>query len=420
MMRLARFLIFSLLLTGGAAAQISESNFATYLEDLYQNRNSRITDRMISEFNDYFYSFHNGANADRMMFLLGRIYMEEEMYREAFVTFLKIKYLYPQTRYLVDVTGNMNQIVLTKAERLFEDHQSEIIGHITAPLSEGDYQRSYFACLSYLHQLNLEDLNIALLKEIRLYLSYYPDNAIKAEDLIFWSGNIYESIDEWYEALVQYRKLMNLFPSSVFIPNALYRIAWIHYKETDQYELARDTFIKLVTDYSQLELAGDAQFYLAELFQNEIENETEAIANYRLLVETYPQNAHAVEALKRVAEMLEDQKNFEEAIAGYYQIFELYPDDEFAPEALMEIERLYRKELDNYEKSAETLKLYAERYPKLENAAENLYDAAEMVEEELNNKQGAIDLYHQVINNFPNSKYAEKARDQIEDLTAEQ
>ena len=97
----------------------------------------------------------------------------------------------------------------------------------------------------------------------------------------------------------------------------------------------------------------------------------------------------------------------------------MYPQDEFATEALLEIKYLYIRRLENYLKAVETLKFFAKQYKDHEDAAEYLYDAAEIYYDDLNNKQAAIDTYHQVINEFPESKYAEWAKDKIESLSEE-
>ena len=94
-----------------------------------------------------------------------------------------------------------------------------------------------------------------------------------------------------------------------------------------------------------------------------LENPEEAVANYRVLVETYPDNKFAVEALKRVAEIMDDKERYEESVASYHQIFELYPKNDFAPEALLEIEQIYRKRMNNYEKEKKKSQLYFSRLP---------------------------------------------------------
>ncbi len=154
--------------------------------------------------------------------------------------------------------------------------------------------------------------------------------------------------------------------------------------------------------------------------KEELDNVDEAVSNYRLLVDTYPDNPNAVLSLRHVAEIKEDQDNYEEAIACYYQIYESYPNNFFTPKGLIEIERLYRKKMKNYEKAIEVSKIYADQYSDQEDAAEVLYDAAELYRDELQNKQAAIDTYHEVTNKFPGSKYAKKAKDRIDDLSVEE
>ena len=121
------------------------------------------------------------------------------------------------------------------------------------------------------------------------------------------------------------------------IPQSLFQTGFLQYEETGDYQMAKDTFVSLIAAHPETPVAGEAQFYLAELYEEKLDNPDEAVANYRVLVETYPDNKFAVEALKRVAEIMDDKERYEESIASYHQIFELYPKNTFAPEALLEI-----------------------------------------------------------------------------------
>ncbi len=247
----------------------------------------------------------------------------------------------------------------------------------------------------------------------------YTKEAKNVDQLYYWIGDIYTKLSEEHQAIFSYNRIRFITPESILIPQALFQTGYLQYEETGDYQKAKDTFVSLIAAHPEAPVAGEAQFYLAELYEKKLDNPDEAVANYRVLVETYPDSKYAVESLKRVAEIMEDKERHEEAIASYHQIFELYPKNEYAPEALLEIETIYRKNIENYEKAIEILKLYSSQYPEREDASERLYDAAEMYSDELNNKQAAIDTYTEVIKNFPNSKYAEKAKDSIEDLRAE-
>ena len=413
------FLSLNILLFSSLYSQIPEPGTFQYLKDTFSKRNSDVMEYLMSEYNQYLLTFWDSPNTDEVQFMLGRVYEDESMYAEAFLSYLKIKFIHPSSDRRNDAVSNLNQIVHNKAEGTFSEKRKNIDELISQTLTFTDRNTAYYEYIKFVYELNIEDLNEILLKDINTYTIIYAKSAKSIDQLYFWIGSLYKKSSDWYQSVLAYDKIRYISPESLLIPQALFQIALLQYQETGQYNEAKDTFVSLIAAHPDLSVAGDAQFYLAELYQNRLDNSDEAVANYRVLVESYPSNRFAVESLKRVAEIMEDKENFVEAIAAYYQIFELYPQNSYTPEALLEIESLYRSKLENFEKSIETLKLYANQFAQKEDAAEKLFDAGDIYRDDLNNKQAAIDTYNEVINKFPSSEYAEKAKDRIEDLSEE-
>jgi TolA-binding protein len=411
--------ILTFLITAPVIAQIPEQATFTYLKDAFSNRDSDIVEYLIDECNRYLQTNWDSPNADEVLFMLGNMYEEDGEYPRALLAYLKIKFIYPDSDRRNEAISNLNQIVHNKAESTFREKRKEIDELVSQSLSFTDRNNAYYDFLDFVHELNIEDLNEILIDQINFYILIYPNNAKNADQLYFWIGDIFRKLSKWNESILAYNKVQYIAPESILIPRALFQIGYLQYEETGKYEKAKETFVKLIAAHPEIPIAGDAQYYLAELYEQEFDNMEEAVSNYRVLVETYPDSRFAVESLKRVAEIMEDKDNYEEAIASYYQIFELYPKNNYAPEALLEIESLYRKQLDNYEKAIEVLKLYTDQFPDKDDAAEQLFEAGEIYNDDLNDKKAAIDTYHEVINKFPGSSYAERAKDRIEDLSEE-
>ena len=408
-----------MMITATVFAQVPEPGTFQYLQNQYSKRNSDVTEYLIKECNLYLQMNWNSANMDQVLFILANLYEEEKMNTQAFLAYLKIKFIVPNSNRRNDALSNLNQIIHNKAERVFEEKIKVIDALLSQSFAFQDRNEGMYEYLKFLHEINIEEINELLVDQINFYLLLYPDKVKNPDQLYFWAGDIHKKLSDEYEAILAFEKIPFIAPQSILIPQALFQVGLLQYKEISEYVRASETFAKLISDYADIAIAGEAQFYLAELYENKLDKPEEAVRNYRLLVESYPKNIFAVESLKRVAEMMAKQNRYEEAIAGYYQIVELYPKNEFAPKSLMEIESIYRRQLENYEKAIEVLKTYAAQYPDQEDAAENLYNAAELYVDELKDKKAAIDTYHEVINKFPASKYAERAKDKIEDLSKE-
>ncbi len=402
-------------------AQLTEPGYYNYLHESFSRQDDDIFEFLIDEFHIYLSTFPDSQHSDEALFMLGSLYDARGDDEEAFCTFVKLKFLYPQSIRVNDAVTAINDIVHNKAERTFKDYKTKVDEKITnTPLSP-DMMTANYEYLKFLYKLNIDDDDVTeyLLKEINNYLHSNPNKAKNSDQLFLWIANLYEKDSDWNEAIYTYTKITHLYPESPLMPDVLFKRSYVLYKEKRAYQQARDSFVRVITDYPENESAAEAQFYLAELYQEKLDNPEEAISNYQLLVETYPKNRHAVEALKRVAEIHDDAKRYQDAINSYYQIYELYPENPYTPDALIEISELNEDRLKDYEKTIEILKLFATQYPEHEDAAERLFDAGEIYEDDLELKQAAIDTYHEVINKFPTSKYAERAQDHIEDLSQE-
>jgi len=419
MQKITTFLLFSFLPLASLFSQIPEQGSFSYLQDAFSKRNSDVMEYLIGECNQYLLTFWESPNVDEVQFMLGNMYEDESMYAEAFLSYLKIKFIHPNSDRRNDSVSNLNQIVHNKAEGTFSEKRKDIDELVSQTLSFTDRNTAYYDYIKYVFELNIGDLNAILLKDIETYTIIYAKSVKNIDQLYFWIGSLYKRSSDWNQAILAYHKIKYISTESVLLPQALYQIGLLQYQETGKYTEAKDTFISLITSHPDLSVAGDAQFYLAELYENKLDNPDEAVTNYRVLVESYPENRFAVESLKRVAQIMEDKDNYVEAIASYYQIFELYPENNYTPEALLEIENLYHNRLENYDKAIETLKLYATQFSQREDAAERLFDAGDIYRDDLENKQAAIDTYNEVINKFPTSDYAERAKDRIQDLTQE-
>lgn len=413
------FLMILLSMNSILFAQVQEAKYFEYLNTVYAEKNSDDVEFLIKQCNEYLESFPLSQNNDDIYIMLGEMYKNDRQYFKALLNYLKIIFLYSSSDKAEVAKTNISQIVKNYEERAFEDIQNEFIANINTIKSSDNIASSYFEYLMFAQSQKLDDLNEILINEMGYYLKFFGQKSTKADQVLFWQADLYKSEGDWNEASLIYKKLSTMFPDSELIPNVIYNMALIEYKELSNPLAAKESFLSLISNYDESEFAANAQFYLGELYENELNDNKEAIANYKLLVETYPKNQFAVEALKRVAEILNDEEKYEEAIASYYQIVELYPQDQFATAALIEIKDIYIRRLDNYLKAIETLNFFASQYKDHEDAAEHLYDAAGIYYDHLNNKQAAIDTYHQVINNFPDSKYAEWAKDKIEDLSQE-
>ena len=97
----------------------------------------------------------------------------------------------------------------------------------------------------------------------------------------------------------------------------------------------------IITDFPKSQLAGRAQFELAEIFLNDIKDYDFAIEHFNKVVANYPENEIAKNALFMKAYIYNNYlQNYSEAIVHYNIFLEKYPNDDLIPSVRYEIDGL--------------------------------------------------------------------------------
>jgi TolA-binding protein len=398
------------------ADQLSESGFLHYLRESFARNDEDINELLIVDCQRFMRTFPQSQNMPDAEYILARIYDQDGQYFRAFVHYQEILWLYPSAAINPEVEKAGKRIIAEKETRAFESFVQKIDEGLAGRPAESSLSGRYFNYVKFLYELDHPDINPLLIDRIVFYLHTFDQDVINPDQLLFWMASLYRKQRDWLEAMMTYEKLIFIKPESALVPEVIFELGYIQYSEMGRHDEARNNFIRLITDYPEKEISGDAQFYLGELYQRKLDDPAEALTNYRLLIEAFPQNSHAVEALRRMAEIHYDADRYEMAIRIYEEIYDDYRSDPFAPEALIEIEDIYRSKLKDYRRAAETLLKYSDTYPNREDAAEMYYDAAEMYREELNDKETATRVLKAIVDKYPESRYAEKAKDDLAEM----
>jgi len=111
---------------------------------------------------------------------------------------------------------------------------------------------------------------------------------------LYQAGEALNYAERPEEALRSLRRLVDRFPDSPWRPDALYRIANVHFQEQN-YEEAESTYRELLEAYPNHELAAEAKYGIGDSRYNAGEMEA-AVSAYRRVVEEHPESPTASEA----------------------------------------------------------------------------------------------------------------------------
>lgn len=100
-------------------------------------------------------------------------------------------------------------------------------------------------------------------------------------------------------------------------------------------------------------------------------NISEAIESYKTLVDNYPKSDLAPEALYQMASLyqnnlvknLSKKESLEKSVQIYRSVFDKYPESKKAPLALFMSGFILANELNNYDEASKTYNLFLKKYP---------------------------------------------------------
>ncbi len=134
---------------------------------------------------------------------------------------------------------------------------------------------------------------------------------------LFWLSETYFKGGDFKQAEKNYLQLINTYPNSSYIPQALYSLAWTYFEQTNYLD-AKNTFAKLITRFPAHLLNEEAAFKMGECSHNAAEHET-AIKIYKDFILIYPQSPRISTALFFIAESYYALENYLSAVNFYAQ-----------------------------------------------------------------------------------------------------
>ncbi len=150
------------------------------------------------------------------------------------------------------------------------------------------------------------------------------NNALKAQLAM---GKIYiEKLNKPEEGLAVYQKLSTDAPKkSEEAAEALYRTG-IYYFKAEDYKKAQEFFSKVVNDFAELNISGNAQLMLAKSYEKAKEYD-KAASLYDSVVQRAPKDKRAVTAMQLKGKLYENIGEKEKATEAYQEIIKKYGAD---------------------------------------------------------------------------------------------
>jgi tetratricopeptide (TPR) repeat protein len=251
-------------------------------------------------------------------------------------------------------------------------------------------------------RLRLGDAHFAM-RNYSEALTFY-NQAIGAEPggdyAMYQVANSYYRMEQTYEAVNTFRRLIRIYPFSTLREQAEYNIGYIYFL-TGNYDQAIEEFSRLISRNPNSPWAARAQYNIGDAYYNANRNE-EAIEAYRKVLENYPRSDLIIEAVNgiqfaqaalgiddssnmileefltanpqsrtadrlrfRQAENLLQAGDFEGAISAFRQYLRVTNDERMIPEALFNLADAF-EQTGNLDGAAEAYQTIADNHRRSE------------------------------------------------------
>jgi len=361
----------------------------------------------LQELKQYQQLFFPGAHCDYGQDYITQLHIRHGNWAAAELSLLKFMYLYPHSPIYDQVKKIRTGIIHT--ERYYRDHRKALLKALGNASQNPVLSRRYFELLRCLYHFPHPPVAEKFISEAECYLQHFPQS-IDAPQINFWIAERYARQGAAHKAFLKYEKLKSLYPACDQYPQALYRQIEIQVAQFGQYQAAIGLSDQFLEKFPQDSLAAAVMLEKARIYDQDLHNWTKAIPAYQNFADTYPQADQAVASLMRKAQLLaEEMSLIEQSVAVYREIEKRYAGTAAARKALLAAGDLLARQ-GNFQAAVAQYSDLIDRYPQSAAALQALEQSAQIYQKELHNTAEAIRMWERIVDNFPDSKSASKAR----------
>ncbi len=236
----------------------------------------------------------------------------------------------------------------------------------------------------------------------------------KADELAALEAAIHQRRGRYGAAISAYRRLLALYPKSIYRARSQAAIADIYARNLKDYDAAIEAYQGVARDFPEAAEAQSAHVQLARLLEQQGRYAL-AIEVDEKIVALYPTTDAATRALQHEARLYRKPlKQPQAAIAALTRLADQHKGKQ-AVEALAQASDI-AYDHDDYAQQAELLKRLAEEYPQDAQAPKALYDAGYAYERYAKDPERAAATYRRLAESYPDDKYARKAQSRLKSL----
>jgi tetratricopeptide (TPR) repeat protein len=366
---------------------------------------------LLAEMGSFIDLFPELAETAEIYHLKAQVHKRIENYHAATLDWLMLLAAYPDSKFAAEAHKGLKELSGNKLKK-----QAEIIKAMTDKISSlgGDRDQRIASFLIFLGTQNEADFALPIAAECAAFLGY--NRTYLDEDLIVHAQAHQQMLVSNEVAAYHFNKLLALYPASPLRPDSLLSLGTIQRKGLKLYDRAVTSFKAVIEKYPDSGEAKQAYESLANMYDEDIRDYKNATRTYDAIVARYKDDPVVLRGLQAQALIYRDKTGQpKEAIASYRKLAETFKGKE-GLDALLSAERLARNTIKDWELSIEINELIIAAYPDNDEAVKALFNNAEIHEDQLKNREQAIDLYKELIDRHPKHDLASDAKRRISSL----
>lgn len=256
-------------------------------------------------------------------------------------------------------------------------------------------------------QLRLGDSYYAL-RQYREAIRFY-EQAIGvnpgADYALFQVGNGYYRLDQTFEAVQAFRRLLRQFPESRLREQSMYNIGYIYFL-AGNYTQAIEEFQRLIRQYRGSNWAARAQYNIGDAYYNAGEFQR-AIEAYQAVLDNYPRSPLIIEAVNGIQFAMLSAGDADRSSEILEDFIRQNPQASTADQLRFRQAEFLLRTAD-YAAAVEAFRDYIRVTNSTRLVPEAYFNLAE-AHRQLNDEAAAIQAYQTIINDHPRSGRAESA-----------
>ncbi len=236
----------------------------------------------------------------------------------------------------------------------------------------------------------------------------YPGSSLNP--IIYYSiGDSYFNMGKYDEAIANYDKVLTAYPSSNYVFDAVNGLQYAYVAEGKPQKA-----ISVIDEFVQKNPGlsfSDQLFFKKGEINYSMQDFAKAKTSYSEFIANYPKSKLLPDAYFWLGKSAENLNQNQEAIFNFKKVFNSFPNTEAGAGAVLEIGNIYMAE-NNFD---DAVAIYNEAYDKMKQSP-RLAEIIFMKGSALSNKgdiKGATDSFEEVIQYYPNTIFAAKAKFEI-------